>query len=262
MGTLGGSQSLAYGINDTGLNPTQRTANCFECHHNIETDPLSSPGPRFFTVDFVNPLIGQTEDFGILDPDCFSLRESVTALNNRNVNTGVNVDLNGDGIIDVDRNGDGRDDRESYTPMNVDTRDDFFRDDPNSYLCPCDPLTDPNCDANNPFRKFGREASHFSIPTKMGVWSTGPYFHDHNTFSLRGLVDPGAQMFDPVYGDPAYGLAAVPRPSVLKIFNEAHDVLGHETAPSQPGDSKVQQTLNSTNPQADVDAILAFIQSL
>lgn len=255
-------RDLFFGKNDTGLNPTMRTANCSECHANIETDPLNSPGPRFFTVDFVNPLIGQTLDFGLLDPDCFSLRESVTALNVRNVNTGANVDLNNDGLADVDRNGDGYDDRETYVPMNVDTRDDFRRDDPGSYMCPCDPLTDANCDANNPFQLFGRESSHFSIPTKMGIFSTGPYFHDHNTFSLRGLVDPAAQMFGTVYGDPAYGMAAVPRPGVFKIYNEAHDVRGHETAPAQPGDSKVQQTLNSTNPDVDVNAILSFIQSL
>ncbi len=255
-------RDLFFGTNDTGLNPTLRTANCSECHANIETEPLNSPGPRFFTVDFVNPLIGQDEALGQLDPDCFSLRESVTALNVRNVNSGVNVDLNEDGVIDVDRNGDGYDDRETYIPMNVDARDDFKRDDENSYMCPCDPQFDNNCDPTDNRRIFGREASHFSIPTKLGVFSTGPYFHDHSTYSLRNLVDPASQMFDPVYGDPAYGGAAVPAPGVFKIFNEAHDVRGHETPPAQPGDSKVQQTLNSTNVDADIEAILRYIQSL
>ena len=255
-------RDLFFGSNDTGLNPTNRTANCSECHANIETNPLSNPGPRFFTVDFVNPLVGQDEALGNLDPDCFSLRESVTALNIRNVNTGVNVDLDGDGIVDVDRNGDGYDDRETYVPMNVDDRDDFKRDDENSYLCPCDPVFDTNCDPTDNRRIFGREASHFSIPTKLGVWTTGPYFHDHSVYSLRNLVDPASQMFDAVYGDPAYAGMTVPAPGVLKVFNEAHDIRGHEDPPAQPGDSKVQQTLNSTDVDADIDAILRYIQSL
>ena len=68
-------------------------------------------------------------------------------------------------------------------------------------------------------------------------------------------------MFDPVYGDVAYGLP-VDRPGVFKVYNEAHDVRGHESFPGSPGDSKVQQTLNSTDPDADTERILAFIKSL
>lgn len=253
-------RDLFFGKDDTGLNPTLRTANCFECHDNIETNPTTNPGPRFFTVDFVSPLLSQDEALGVLDPDCFSLRESVAVLGVRNVNTGANVDLDGDNLIDVDRNGDGFDDRESYPIMNIDLDDDFKRDDPNSYLCPCDPVTDPTCDPLDPFRLFTRGAPSFSIPTKMGVYATGPYFHDQTTYSLRGLVDPEAQMFDAIYGDPAYGGPV--RPSVFKIYNEAHDIRGHEQPPGAPGDSKVQQTLNSTNPDADTDAILRFVQSL
>jgi YVTN family beta-propeller protein len=246
-------RDLFFGKDDTGLNPTLRTANCFECHDNIETEPLSHPGPRFFTVDFVNPLLSAG--------DCFSLRESVAVLGVRNVNTGANVDLDNDLVIDIDRNGDGFDDRESYAIMNVDTQDDFRRDDGNSYLCPCDPIFDPTCDPQNPFRLFTRTASGFSIPTKLGVYSTGPYFHDHSVYSLRNLVDPESQMFDPVYGDLAYG-AVTPRPTVFKIYNEAHDVRGHEMPPSAPGNSKVQQTLNSIDPDADTERILRYIQSL
>ena len=254
-------RDLFFGSNDTGLNPTQRTANCFECHDNIETNPLSNPGPRFFTVDFVNPLISSGEALGTLDPDCFSLRETVAVLGVRNVNTGANVDLDGDFIIDVDRNGDGFDDRETYAIMNIDADDDFRRDDPNSYLCPCDPLLDPTCEASNPFRLFTRPQALFSIPSKLGVYSTGPYFHDHSIYSLRSLVDPESQMFDPVYGDVAYGLPTN-RPGVFKVYNEVHDVRGHETAPGSPGDSKVQQTLSSSDPDGDTEAILAFIKSL
>ena len=254
-------RDLFFGKDDTGLNNTLRTANCFECHDNIETEPTSIPGPRFFTVDFVNPLLSRDEALGQLDPECFSLRESVAVEGVRNVNTGTNVDLDGDMVIDVDRNGDGFDDRESYAIMNPDTADDFRRDDPNSYLCPCDPILDPTCDPMNPFRLFTRGPAIFSIPTKLGVFSTGPYFHDHSIYSLRNLVDPETQMFDPVYGDVAYGLSPT-RPTVYKVYNEVHDVRGHETAPGSPGDSKVQQTLSSTDPDGDTEAILRFIQTL
>jgi YVTN family beta-propeller protein len=255
-------RDLFFGKNDTGLNPTMRTANCFECHDNVETSATNLPGPRFFTVDFVNPLLLLEANFGALDPNCFSLRENIVDVNLRNVNTGCDVDADGDGFADIDRNNDGRDDRESYTVLNVDADDDFKRDDPNGYQCPCDPLTDPNCDANDPRRLFARDMTKFSIPTKLGVSTTGPYFHDHSVFSLRGLVDPEAQMFDNTYGDPAYGAVIGTRPALFKVYNEAHDIRGHEGAPSQPGDSKVQQTLNSTDANADTDAILRFIQSL
>ncbi len=254
-------RDLFFGSNDTGLNPTLRTANCFECHDNVETDPFNFPGPRGFTVDFINPILLQEASLETLDPDCFSLRENIVDINVRNVNSGCDVDINDDGFADIDRNGDGRDDRETYVVQNIDTDDDFRRDDPNGYLCPCDPVLDPLCDAQNPTRLFGRDETKFSIPTKLGVSTTGPYFHDHSVFSLRALVDPEAQMFDPVYGDVAYGLP-VTRPGLIKVFNEAHDIRGHEGAPSQPGDSKVQQTLSSTNADADMEAILRFIQSL
>lgn len=255
-------RDLFFGRNDTGLNPTLRTANCFECHDDTGVDPLTNnPGPRFFTVDFVTPLLEGGKQLGALDPECFSLGAATAANGLRNVNTGANVDLDNNSVVDVDRNGDGFDDRETYAVMNPDISDDFRRDDPNGYLCPCDPQTDPNCDAQNPFRLFAREPALFSIPTKLGVYATGPYFHDHSTYSLRGLVDPEAQMFDPVYGDVAYGLPDN-RPGVFKIYNEAHDIRGHEMAPGSPGDSKVQQTLNSTDATADTERILAFIKAL
>lgn len=252
-------RDLFFGSNDTGLNPTLRTANCFECHNNIETDPTSNPGPRFFTVDFVNPLLLVEANFGALDPDCFSLQENIVALNIRNVNSGCDIDLNNDGFADVDRNGDGFDDRESYAIMNPDSDDDFRRDDENSYKCPCDPQFDPNCDRQNPFKEFTRASTHYSIPTKLGVYSTGPYFHDHSAHSLRALLDPQSQMFDPKYGSPAYAQQA-PNPTLFKLYNDVHDVRGHEQF--LQGASKVQQTLSSTNPDADIEAILAFIRSL
>jgi YVTN family beta-propeller protein len=253
-------KDLFFGKNDTGLNPTLRTANCFECHNNVETDPFSNPGPRFFTVDFLNPLLSGGETLGQLDPDCFSLQENIVAVNIRTVNSGVNIDANYDGTAEIDRNGDGYDDRESYTPMNPDADDDFHRDDPNSYRCPCDPQFDPNCDQANPFKLFTRAMTHFSIPTKLGVFTTGPYFHDHSAFTLRTLLDPDAQMFSSTYGTPAYPPSSTQLPTLFKFYNDVHDIRGHEQF--QQGISKVQQTLTSTNPDADIEALLAYIESL
>lgn len=253
-------RDLFFGSNDTGLNPTLRTANCFECHNNTETDPLSNPGPRFFTVDFVHPTLSGGEMLGVVDADCFSLRENIVALNIRSVNTGADIDIDGNGLADPDRNGDGYDDRESYAVMNPDSDDDFRRDDPNSYPCPCNPAVDPGCDPMNPFRLFTRALTHFSIPTKLGVFSTGPYFHDHAALSLRSLLDPDAQMFSAVYGSPAYGMGSTPLPTLFKLYNDVHDVRGHEQF--HQGASKVQQTLSSANPDADIEALLAFIESL
>ncbi|MCB9916258.1 MAG: YncE family protein [Planctomycetes bacterium] len=254
-------RDLFFGTNDTGLNPTNRTANCFECHKNVETNPNSNPGPRFFTADFVHPLLMDEANLQALDPDCFSLQENIVALNIRTVNSGCNVDIDHNGQPDIDRNGDGYDDRESYAIMNADTNDDFRRDDGNSYMCPCDPLLDPNCDAQNPTRLFTRQMTHFSIPTKLGVYSTGPYFHDHSALSLRNLLDPDSQMFGTQYGSPAHVAAGhSASPTLFKLYNDVHDVRGHEQF--FQGISKVQQTLASTNADADIEALLAFIQSL
>lgn len=251
-------QDLFFGTNDTGMNSELRHAGCRECHPQ-EVLTGSDPGPRFFTADFLPPGLSSTENIANFDPNCFSLRENIAQLNIRNVNTGANIDSDSNGQPDVDRNLDGWDDRETYAVMNRDTADDFQRDDPNSYLCPCDPSTESNCSPTTMTRIFTRAETHFSIPTKLGVFSTGPYFHDHVAFSLRGLLDPFAQMLDPTYGDPAYNLPDT-RPGVLKIYNEAHDVRGHED--HVPGASKVQATLNSTNVERDLHAILSFISSL
>jgi hypothetical protein len=145
--------------------------------------------------------------------------------------------------------------------MNVDGQSDFERDDPNSYDCPCDPAVDPNCDAVTHLRIFTRSALAFSIPTKLGVFASGPYFHDGVAYSLRALVDPDTQALDPVYGSPAFpGLT--PYPGLNKIFNDVHDCRGHEQFVA--GASKVQQTLQSTPATIDGDiaAILAYIQAL
>jgi len=255
-------RDLFLGINDTGLNAALRHAGCSECHSTEETGG-QAPGMRFFTADFVFPQLSGGEMLGTLDPDCFSLRENIVAPNIRNVNTGANIviDINGDTIPDTDRNFDGFDDTETYAVMNPDTNDDFRRDDPNSYPCPCDTVNDPNCDVNNPTRLFSRKMTLFSIPTKLGVYATGPYFHDHAAFSLRSLVDPISQSIDPVYGDAPYGLP-IARPGLNKLFNDVHDVRGHQQF--APGVSKVQQTLQTPPGQedADVEAILAFIRSL
>jgi hypothetical protein len=255
-------KDLYFGTNDTGLNPTGRHAGCAVCHPDVETNPAANPGPRFYTADFVTPLLTSGENMAVQDPDCVLLRENFLTQNLRNVNTGSNVDIDGDTLPDIDRNFDGFDDRETYAIMNADKDDDFRRDDANSYLCPCDPLQDPNCDALNPFRLFTRSNAIFSIPTKLGVYASGPYFHDHSTYSLRALLDPIAQAIDPVYGSPAFP-ASNPYPGLLKIFNEVHDIRGHEQF--VPAASKVQTTLQSgstAQKDADIEAILAYIQSL
>ncbi len=247
-------KDLFFGTNDSGTNPTMRHAGCAACHADIETGP-QNPGERFYTVDFLDPqLTAPGEAFESLDPGCFSLRENIVAINIRNVNTGVNVDEDGMGGPDIDRNGDMFSDLETYTPLNVDTDDDFQRDDPNGYDCPCNPMIEPNCDMNGK-RIFTRADQKFSIPTKLGVFSTGPYFHDHSALSLRGLVDPARQQTDPKYGDPL-------APGIIKLVNGEHDIRGDESL--VPNISKVQATLLSTpmGVDMDVEAILAYIESL
>jgi hypothetical protein len=210
---------------------------------------------RGFTNDFLDPALTSGENLQTVDPFCISLQGNIVVANIRNVNSGVNVDMNNDGNPDPDRNADGYVDVETYLPMNADKRDDFTRDDLNSYLCPIDPS-----DPQSALKTFLRDMRMFSIPTKLGVFSTGPFFHDHCALSLRALVDPEAQALDPVYGQPAYG-GTPALPGLNKLFNEFHDVRGHEQFVQ--GASKVQLNLQSgANVQSDIDAILAFIQSI
>jgi len=255
-------KDLYFGTNGTGLNPTGRHAGCAVCHPDVETNPLLNPGPRFYTADFVNPTLSGGEMLGTLDPDCFALRESLLTSNMRNVNTAANIDRDLDGFVDIDRNLDGFDDRETYVIMNTDKDDDFRRDDGNSYTCPCDPLNDPNCDVLNPFTLFTRAGTHFSVPTKLGIFASAPYFHDHAAYTLRALLDPEVQALSPVYGSPAFP-AQPTFPGLNKLFNDAHDVRGHMQF--VPNSSRVQITLNSGSPaqiDADIEALLAYIQSL
>ncbi|MEZ5977537.1 MAG: beta-propeller fold lactonase family protein [Planctomycetota bacterium] len=239
-------RDLFFGTNDTGTNPTGRHPGCFTCHP--KEDPVSGD-PRGMTADFVSTLLTDGLDFGVVhDPTCFSLQGNIVAVNVRNVNSGVNVDENEDTVPDNDRNFDGYSDLESYTPMYVDDDDNFTRDDPNSYPCLLDPF--------DPFsgqKLFLRQENVFSIPTKLGVVTSGPYMHDHSLVSLRAVVDPSSQMTDPVYGNAAY-------PTTFKFFNEFHDIRSHEDI--VPNVSKTKITLNPTNVQDDIDKILAFIVSL
>ena len=242
-------EDLFFGTNNTGLNPTLRHAGCASCHPDQDDMTLEARG---YTTDFIDPLL--TDDhLGLesLDPLCVSLQENVVAMNIRNVNSGVNVDLDGDGVPDDDRNLDGYSDIETYVPLNPDTSDDFTRDDTNGYLCPEGGI------AGSPLKTFLRSPDLFSVPTKLGVFSTGPYFHDHSAASLRAVVDPGSQVSDPVFGNPAY-------PGLQKFFNEFHDLRGHEDMVT--GASKVQVTLQTlasgSTFDADIEAILAYIASL
>jgi len=236
---------LFFGENNTGLNPGLRTAGCSTCHSKQDQFTLE---PRLFTVDFVDPQLvaGNLES---IDADCFTLKENFAmGTSIRDVNSGVNVDVDGDTFPDLDRNFDGYNDLETYVPMNIDGADDFARDDPNSYLCYVDPM-----DPQSGLKLFERDAVLFSIPTKLGVITTGPYMHDHVLYSLRTLLDPAAQLNDPVYGDPTL-------PGVQKFFNEFHDIRGHQDL--VPSSSKVQLNLSSTDVQSDIEAILAFVRAL
>lgn len=251
-------RDLFLATNDTGLNPTLRHAGCAQCHKAAETGLF--PGPRFFTADFLNPMLTSGENLGVgFDPNCSSLRENLVALNIRNVNTGVDVDADGDGFPELDRNNDGFVDTETYVPMNIDKEDGFHRDDPNSYSCPCNPADgEANCDPLTSTRFFGRRPEAFTIPSKLGLFSTGPFFHDHSAHTLRSVIDPIVQEVSVVYGSPAFPAPALA--GLNKIFNEVHDIRGNDTF--VPGSSKVQITLNSVNVNADIEALLAYIQSL
>ena len=255
-------RDLFFGLDDTGLNPGLRSAACDACHPEAETG--SFPGPRFYTVDFVNPLLSGGERLLQLDPNCFTLRENrlIGDGNIANVNTACNVDIDGDGNPDSDRNLDGYVDLETYPVLNLDSASDFRRDDTNSYQCRCSPLFDADCPQNDQRRLFKRGATHFSVPTKLGVFATAPYFHDHAAYSLRTLLWQDDQALDPIYGSPAWPNDP-PYPGLNKLFNGEHDILGHEQF--VPGSSKVQQTLQSGSPQqarTDMIAILEYIQSL
>lgn len=245
-------RDLFFGSNDTGLNPLLRAAGCAVCHPNQDS---SSSALRGFTADFIDPNLTGGENLQAINPSCSSLQSNIVSLNVRNVNSGANVDTNNDGFPETDRNFDGFVDIETYAVMNPDKADPFTRDDPNSYMCPLNPA-----DPNSPLKVFQRDMRAFSIPSKLGVFSTGPYFHDHVAFSLRSIVDPVIQSTSPVYGTPAFPSAA-PYPGLNKFFNEFHDLRGHEQF--VPGASKVQLTLISgSNVDADIEALLAFIESI
>ena len=233
------------------MNPSLRNAGCVTCHPDFDS---SSMTVRAYTTDFLDPVITSTPGgLETFDPLCFSLQQNLLQGQNiRNVNSGVNVDVDGDGNPDPDRNADGIPDIESYIPMNVDTDDDFTRDDANGYPCyvtPGDPTSGQ--------KVFLRDSVDFVVPTKLGVFSTGPYFHDHAVSSLRVLLDPALHANDPVYGDPSF-------PSLNKFLNEFHDIRGDGSV--VPNSSKVQVTLQTLSAgstiEADLEALLEYIASL
>jgi YVTN family beta-propeller protein len=245
-------KDLFFGTNETGLNPTGRDAGCTQCHPDDDGGAV-----RAYTLDFLDPTITGAEEFGrpgTVWENCFELQENILGPNLRNVNTAVNSDIDSNGTPESDRNFDGWIDFESYTPMNADDDDDFTRDDPNSYPC-----------AEFPgFPEFGdkvflRKPDLFVIPTKLGVFSTGPYFHDHSAVSLRALLDPAIQPVAGKYGDPAY-------PTLQKLFNGEHSIREQVSGPGFEGLSKVQLTLTTlavgSTFDADIEAILEYIQSL
>jgi YVTN family beta-propeller protein len=245
-------KDLYFGSNITGLNPQLRRAGCAECHP--DHDPVLF-AQRGYTADYLEVELSLGADVENFDPSCISLQANITMVNVRNVNSGANVDFNNDGVPDPDRNFDGYPDVETYNVMNSDKHDPFTRDDTNSYMCPLIPG-----DPNSALKVFQRDMRNFSIPTKLGAWSTGPYFHDHSALTLRAVVDPETQALSPIYGQPAYGGPAT-NPGLNKFFNEFHDVRGHEQF--VPGASKVQLNLISgANVNNDIEALLAYITSL
>lgn len=244
-------KDLFFGTNDTGLNPSGRNAGCAQCHPDFDTATQTKRG---YTTDFIDPQLSMGENLQGVDPFCIQLQENIVAANIRNVNSGCDIDQDFDTFPDPDRNADGFLDTETYVVMNTDKNDNFTRDDSNSYMCPSDPF-----DPQSPLKVFQRNMKLFSVPTKLGVFSSGPYFHDHVAYSLRALLDPAAQMFDPVYGSPAY-TSGPAFPGVFKFYNEFHDIRGHEDFVQ--GASKVQVNLQSTNVQADIEALLSYISSL
>jgi len=245
-------QDLFFGTDLTMMNPNGRQAGCAVCHPKEDNTMTEARG---FTADHLPSfLTGDPDGLQTFDPNCINLQQNILAQAIRNVNSGVNTDTNPmDGIPDPDRNFDGFVDVETYVPMNADADDDFTRDDPNGYLCP-----DPNMPSQQ--KVFSRPADIFSIPTKLGVFATPPYFHDHVLYSLRVLLDPEAQMIDPIYGTPGRNAGDPPYPGAQKFFNEFHDIRGHEDF--VPSVSKVQIDLQSTDVDADIEAILSFISSL
>jgi len=94
-------RDLFFGTNDTGMNPTLRHAGCATCHP-IEDDLTLQT--RGFTADFLDPILTSGENLETVDPSCFSLRDSSTSLNRRNINSAVNVDVDMDLVPDPDRN--------------------------------------------------------------------------------------------------------------------------------------------------------------
>lgn len=269
-------QDLFFGTNDTGLNPDLRAAGCAVCHPKENLNDMFGEFDRGFTADHIpSVLVNDPSGLQTFDSNCNSLAENLIADGFRNVNSGVNIDSDDDMVPDPDRNDDGINDLESYLPQNPDADDPFGRDDPNSY----------DCGGSS----FQRQEKAFSIPTKLGVYSTGPYMHDHVVPSLRAVLDPAlhvdqSTIFDydndgipgndvhPLYAqysDPSYPLAN-------KFVNEFHDIRGNNLfAPGgNPNPSKVQLDLRSSvqavndgrtlteQLDLDIEAILAYIQSI
>lgn len=277
-------QDLFHGTDNTGLNPSGRNAGCATCHPiDAPSDPFGET-IRWFTADHVpSLLVGDPTGLESLDPNCTSLAENLIGDGFRNVNSGVDIDADDDFMADIDRNDDGIDDRESYGYQNSDKDDDFQRDDPNSWPCPQGGMM------GNPQTMFGRGEKFFSVPTKLGVFASGPYFHDHVVVSLRTLLDPQLQVDQTGIldydrdGNPAndshplftkYSGAALPH--LNKFVNEFHDIRGNNLfAPgTNPNPSKVQLDLRSAveagvngvtvteQIDADIEALLAYIESL
>ncbi|HET6202498.1 MAG TPA: YncE family protein [Planctomycetota bacterium] len=221
-------RDLYFGENATGFNPNLRSSGCVNCHPKVDPNPPNTT-PFAFTIDRV--LLLDSGQDAAHQPLCDVMPENLLGQAFANVNSGVNLDLNGDGVPDLDRNGDGILDLESYTPLDPDK--DL------SFTIPGCTTSDPS-DPNFPLRTYTRGAKFFTVPTKLGVFATGPYFHDHGLRTLRAVVDPSSQS----------------NPYTGKVRNTQHDVRGSDVQVN------LQTLANGSTFDFDVDAILAFIESL
>jgi DNA-binding beta-propeller fold protein YncE len=221
-------RDLYFGENSTGFNPNLRNAACANCHPKVDLNPPNTE-PFAFTIDRV--IIVDSGQDQAHQPLCDVMGENLLGQSFANVNSGVNLDLNNDGVPDADRNFDGIIDIESYIPLD--------RDLDAPFTIPGCTTSDPS-DPNFPLRTYTRGAKFFMVPTKLGVFATGPYFHDHGHMTLRAVVDPSSQAF----------------PYTGKSRNTQHDVRGSDVQVN------LQSLSNGSSFDFDIDAILAFIESL
>jgi hypothetical protein len=115
------------------------------------------------------------------------------------VNSGVNVDFNNDGFPTPTATSTVHD-VETYAPMNTDKDDPSARR-PQQLPLPDDPI--PNCDPQSPLKVFRASMRSFSIPTKLGVFSSGAVLpRPRGVLAAHAARPEGRRPSSPVYGSP------------------------------------------------------------